>query len=72
MVAVRADFAVARSRHGGTEPRADVLVGAQPARSWRTVTWREGSKGWLRGRFVALRGWRSDVVGASSFGLADR
>src|SRR5208283_5870677 len=32
--------------------------GAQAARSWRSVTWREGSQGWMRGRFVALRGWR--------------
>ena len=72
VVAVRADFAVALSRRGGPTQRADVLVGAQAARSWRSVTWREGSQGWMRGRFVALRGWRSDVVGASSFGLADR
>ena len=58
VVAVRADFAVARSRRGGPTPRADVLVGVQAARSWRSVTWREGSQGWMRGRFVALRGWR--------------
>ena len=38
--------------------RADVLVQAQAARSWRSVAWREGSKGWMRGRFIALRGWR--------------
>ena len=58
VVAVRADFAVALSRRGGPMQRADVLVGAQAARSWRSVTWREGSQGWMRGRFVALRGWR--------------
>ena len=58
VVAVRADFAVALSRRGGPRQRADVLVGAQAARSWRSVTWREGSQGWMRGRFVALRGWR--------------
>ncbi len=58
VVAVRADCAVARSRRGGPTPRADVLEGAQAARSWRSVTWREGSQGWMRGRFVALRGWR--------------
>ena len=58
VVAVRADFAVALSRRGGPTQRADVLVGAQAARSWRSVTWREGSQGWMRGRFVALRGWR--------------
>src|SRR3954451_7887052 len=58
VVAVRADFAVATSRRGGEVRRADVLARAQAARSWRKVTWREGSQGWMRGRFVALRGWR--------------
>ena len=58
VVAVRADFAVALSRRGGPTQRADILVGAQAARSWRSVTWREGSQGPMRGRFVALRGWR--------------
>src|SRR5271157_3523062 len=58
VVAVRADFAVSLSRRGGQSQRADGLVGAQAARSWRSVTWREGSQGWMRGRFVALRGWR--------------
>src|SRR5512135_149373 len=58
VVAVRADFAVALSRRGGPTRRADVLVAAQSARSWRSVTWREGSQGWMRGRFVASRGWR--------------
>jgi SRSO17 transposase len=58
VVAVRADFAVAMSRRGGEARRADVLARAQAVRSWRKVTWREGSQGWMRGRFVALRGWR--------------
>jgi SRSO17 transposase len=62
VVAVRADFAVGTSRRGGEVRRADEWIGAQPARSWRRVTWREGSRGWMRGRFVALRAWR---VGAS-------
>src|SRR5262249_10817236 len=58
VVAVRADFALTLSRRGGESRRADLLVRAEPARSWRTVTWREGSQGWMRARFVALRGWR--------------
>ena len=58
VVAVRVDSAVALSRRGGAARRADVLARAQAARSWRAVTWREGSQGWMRGRFVALRGWR--------------
>lgn len=58
VVAVRTDFAVTLSRRGGQVQRADLLVRTQAARSWRSVTWREGSRGWMRGRFVALRGWR--------------
>ncbi|HMB05969.1 MAG TPA: IS701 family transposase [Isosphaeraceae bacterium] len=58
VVAVRADFAVTLTRRGGEARRADALIAAQAARSWRSVTWREGSQGWMRGRFVALRGWR--------------
>src|SRR5271165_2467171 len=58
VVAVRADFAVTTSPRGVEPRRADVLVAARPARSWRSVTWREGSRGWMRGSFVASRGWR--------------
>src|SRR5215472_11606054 len=57
VAAVRCDFAVSLSRRGGVQ-RADVLIGALSARSWRSVAWREGSAGWLRGRFVAVRAWR--------------
>jgi SRSO17 transposase len=58
VVAVRSDFAVRPAGRGREPRRADTLVAAQAARSWRSVTWREGSQGWMRGRFVALRGWR--------------
>ena len=68
VAAVRADFAVTPSRHGGIKQRADALIGAQPLRSWRTVTWREGSKGWLRGRFVAVRCWRTTAAGRRRLG----
>jgi SRSO17 transposase len=56
--AVRRDFAVRLSRRGGIVQRADVVIRALAAQSWRTVAWREGSQGWLRGRFVAVRAWR--------------
>jgi SRSO17 transposase len=56
--AVRCDFAVSLSRRGGVVQRADALIASQPARSWRSVAWREGSQGWLHGRFLALRAWR--------------
>ena len=68
VAAVRADFAVTPSRHGGIKQRADALIGAQPLRSWRTVTWREGSQGWLRGRFVADRCWRTTAAGRRRLG----
>jgi SRSO17 transposase len=68
VVAVRADFTVAASRVGGVAQRADALIKAQPLRSWRTVTWREGSKGWLRGRFVAIGCWRKTAAGRRRLG----
>jgi SRSO17 transposase len=58
VVAVRSDFAVRCVGRGQPTRRVDDLVATQSARSWRTVTWREGSQGWMRGRFVASRGWR--------------
>jgi SRSO17 transposase len=58
VAAVRADFPVALTERGAPAQRAAAVVAAQPARAWRTIRWREGSKGWLRGRFVAVRCWR--------------
>ena len=49
VVAVRADFAV-RAGGAGEARRADASIGAQAVRSWQSVTWREGSRGWMRGR----------------------
>jgi SRSO17 transposase len=61
--AVRCDFAVSLSRQGGRIQRADALIASQPARSWRSVAWREGSQGWLHGRFLARRAWRIRASG---------
>jgi SRSO17 transposase len=59
VVAVRSDFKVARGRAAADVPRRiDELVAALPPGGWRTIRWREGSKGWLGGRLVALRCWR--------------
>jgi SRSO17 transposase len=59
VVAVRTDFAVSV---GGpaTSPvwRADELLQSVPRWQWRTVRWRRGTKGWLRKKFMAVRGWR--------------
>lgn len=58
VVAVRSDFPVTRARRGEAARRADRMIAAQPRSAWRTVRWREGSQGWLSGRFVAVRCWR--------------
>src|SRR3954470_5294699 len=68
VAAVRADFAVTLARRGQEARRADALVAAQAARSWRSVTWREGSRGWMRGKSVALRGWRVTSSGGRRAG----
>ena len=57
VVAVRSDFPV---RVGGvaTSPvwRVDELLQSVPRWQWRTIRWRKGTKGWLRKKFVAVRG----------------
>jgi SRSO17 transposase len=58
VAAVRADFLVTLARRGGPAQRADAVVAAAPPQGWRAIRWRQGSKGWLRGRFVAVRCWR--------------
>jgi SRSO17 transposase len=65
--AVRADFAVASSRIAKA-PRADALLAGLPRSSWRTVRWREGSAGWLRGRFAAVRRGRVTSEGRRRLG----
>jgi len=67
VVAVRCDFQVALERRGPAR-RADTVVAAQGKGRWRTIRWREGSKGWLRGRFVAVRCWRVTADGRRRIG----
>jgi len=57
VVAVRKDFQVALTADGPARA-AEVVLAEQPARAWRTIRWRAGSKGWLKGRFGAIRCWR--------------
>jgi SRSO17 transposase len=64
VVAVRKDFQVALTADGPARAAEGVLAG-RPARHWRTIRWREGSKGWLRGRFCAVRCWRAPSEGAA-------
>jgi SRSO17 transposase len=59
VVGVRADFRVSHQRkRGSPAQRADQLLQTLPRWQWRTVRWRQGSKGWLRKKFVAVRCWR--------------
>ena len=69
VVAVRSDFAV-RQKRRGTPPtqRADQVLAAVPRRQWRTIRWRQGTKGWLRKKFVALRCWRLTAEGHARIG----
>lgn len=39
--------------------RADKVMHHKPRRKWKTVRWREGTKGWLRRKFIAVRAYRT-------------
>lgn len=39
--------------------RAEALLKRIPLSEWRTIRWREGTKGWLRKKFVAVRVYRA-------------
>lgn len=69
VVAVRSDFAVAGARRASEPPgRADAAVAARPPGVWWVVRWREGSRGWLAGRFTAVRCWRVTTDGVRHVG----
>jgi SRSO17 transposase len=59
VVGVRTDFGVSVG-HAATTPvwRADELLHSVPRWQWHTIRWRQGTKGWLRKKFVAVRCWR--------------
>jgi SRSO17 transposase len=69
VVGVRANFSVALKR-SATEPvqRADRVLKAWSRWLWQTIRWREGSEGWLRAKFVAIRCWRVDGDGTRHMG----
>jgi SRSO17 transposase len=59
VVGVCADFRVGHQRKAtNSAQRVDRLLQALPRWQWRTVRWRQGRKGWLRKKFVAVRCWR--------------
>jgi SRSO17 transposase len=59
VVAVRTDFQMSVGQ-AATSPvwRADQLLQTVPRWQWRTIRWRHGTTGWLRKKFVGVRGWR--------------
>jgi SRSO17 transposase len=67
VVNVRANFSVALSRSAAAQ-KAEAALAQFPAGAWQSVRWREGSKGWLHARFVALRCWRVDGDGTRHLG----
>ena len=69
VVAVRCDFRVALGR-GAEHPaqRADALLAQQPKCEWVTIRWREGSRGKLRAKFLALRCYRVNSDGERQVG----
>jgi SRSO17 transposase len=69
MVAVRRNFEVVNcSRQAESSQRTEALLEALARSAWRTIRWREGSKGWLRGGFAALRCWRVTSDGRRHLG----
>jgi SRSO17 transposase len=69
VVAVRTDFRVCEQRKA-TAPaqRVDQVLQAMSRWQWRTIRWRQGSKGWLRKKFVAVRCWRVTTEGQRHVG----
>jgi SRSO17 transposase len=68
-VAVRADFAVRpKRREAPPWQRADQVLATLSRCQWRTIRWRQGAKGWLRQKFVAVRAWRITAEGETHIG----
>ncbi len=59
-IAPRCDFRViAQEDESQQSHRADEVLRALPKSQWTTIRWREGNKGWLRKKFIAVRAYRS-------------
>ena len=60
VVAVPCDFSVqVKGQAGQGWQRADAVLQQVARSAWKTIRWREGTKGWLRHKFVALRVYRT-------------
>ena len=69
VVAVRTDFQVSVGGAAASPVwRADERLQSVPRWQWRTIRWRRGTKGWLRKKFVAVRGWRVTSDGQRHLG----
>jgi SRSO17 transposase len=69
VVGIRANFTVATARRTSVAgQRADELLAQVPRWQWQTIRWREGSTGWLRAKFTAIRCWRIDGEGRRQVG----
>jgi len=69
VVEIRANFRVTVSR-SAVAPLQDAraMIAGLPKRQWRTIRWKEGTRGWLKARFIAIRCWRVDGHGQRHFG----
>jgi SRSO17 transposase len=69
VVAIRANFQVCLVR-GTTAPveEAHAVIQRQRPDHWTTIRWKEGTQGWRRVRFTALRCWRVDGQGVRRMG----
>jgi SRSO17 transposase len=69
VVGVRRDFRVSRGRAARSPVlRVEELIQTVPRWQWRTIRWRQGTKGWLRKKFVAVRCWRVTADGQRHVG----
>src|SRR6478672_3934427 len=62
VAAVRKDFQVTLTADGPAQ-QVEAVLAAVPERRWQTIRWRQGTKGWLKARFCALRCWRKPSAG---------
>ncbi len=72
---LRRDFQVSATRSvQAPVVRAEELVAGWRPRAWHVLRWREGSAGWLKGSFAALRCYRVDGQGKRTLGwlIAER
>src|SRR5919199_3755779 len=69
VVGVRSNFGVVLERRREAPVQGvDTVLSRLPRWQWRTIRWREGSRGWLRAKFVAVRCWRVDGDGPRHLG----